>query len=39
MRLNHPVEPGCVEYTSGPLENQILPWLGQDDLFAELKVN
>ena len=32
------MEPVCVGYTPEPLENQILPEVGQDDLFGALKV-
>ena len=30
--------PACGGYTPGPSENQILPLVGQDDLFRALKV-
>ena len=36
--MKHHMEPVCAGYTPGPPENQILPELGQDDLFGALKV-
>ena len=38
MSLNHPMGPACVGYTPGPPENQIPPYVGQDDLFGALEV-
>ena len=32
------MEPVCREYTPGPSENQIPPYLGQDDLFKILEL-
>ena len=29
--------PACVGYTPGPPENQIPPYIGQDDLFGALE--
>ena len=30
--------PACVRYTPGPTENQIPPWVGQNDPFGALEV-
>ena len=35
--MKHPMEPTDVGYTPGRQENQILPKVGQDDLFGALK--
>ena len=37
--MNHSMEPVYVGYTPGPPENQIPPYIGQNDLFGALKVN
>ena len=33
-----PMGPACVGYIPGPPENQIPPYVGQDDLFGALEV-
>ena len=39
MSIKHPMKPADIEYTSGPLENQIPPYMGQGNLFVALEVN
>ena len=35
--MKHPMGPACVAYISGLPENQIPPYIGQDDLFGPLE--
>ena len=37
MSMKHPMRLVCIGYTPGHQENQILPKVGQDDLFGALK--
>ena len=39
MRLGRPMEPVCGGFIPGPLRNQIIPLVGQNDLFKALQVN
>ena len=38
MSRKHPIRPVCVGYTPGHPENQIPPYVGQDDLFGALEL-
>ena len=38
MSIIHPMGPACVRYIPGPPEDQIPPYVGQDDLFGALEV-
>ena len=38
MSIKYPMKTVGVGYISGPSENQILPYVGQDNLFGALEV-
>ena len=38
VSMTHPMKPACIRYIPGPLENQILPYVDQDDLCEALEV-